>query len=51
MTSLWMKQGAVVGAIVYIFITYKTGLLQDVFGKDIFDKILRKLHLKKRVIK
>ena len=42
---------AVVGAIVYIFITYKTGLLQDVFGKDIFDKILRKLHLKKRVIK
>lgn len=37
------------GAFVYLGISYKTGLLYDVFGKDYVDKLLRKLHLKRRV--
>ncbi len=32
------------GAFVYLGISYKTGLLYEVFGKDYVDKILRKLH-------
>lgn len=36
------------GAFVYLGISYKTGLLYEVFGKDYVDKLLRKLHLKKR---
>lgn len=36
------------GAFVYFGISYKTGLLYEVFGKDYVDKLLRKLHLKKR---
>lgn len=37
------------GAFVYLGISYKTGLLYEVFGKDYVDKLLRKLHLKRRV--
>lgn len=37
------------GAFVYLGISYKTGLIYEVFGKDYVDKLLRKLHLKRRV--
>ncbi len=37
------------GAFVYLGISYKTGLLYEVFGRDYVDKLLRKLHLKRRV--
>ena len=38
----------IVSAIVYFVIGYKNGLLDNVFGKDYIDKILIKLHLKKK---
>ena len=38
---------ALLGAIVYGFISYKTGLLYDVLGNEYIDSILRKLRLKK----
>lgn len=37
------------GAFVYLGISYKTGLLYEVFGKDFVDNLLRKLHLKRRL--
>lgn len=37
------------GAFVYLGISYKTGLLYEVFGKDYVDNLLRKLHLKRRL--
>lgn len=37
------------GAFVYLSISYKTGLLYEVFGKDYVDNLLRKLHLKRRL--
>lgn len=42
---------ALIGAIIYLLLSYKAGLITNIFGKDIFDKIKGKLHLKKRVIK
>jgi hypothetical protein len=38
---------ALVGGVVYIFYTYKSGTLQHIFGQAFFDKILRKLRIKK----
>ncbi len=38
---------AFVGALVYGIISYKTGLLNDVFGEEYLNQILRKLKLKK----
>ncbi len=35
------------GAIVYLFVTYKNGALESVFGSELIDKVLLKLHLKK----
>lgn len=35
------------GAIIYLFICYKNGVLYEVFGKEFVDNILIKLHLKK----
>lgn len=37
----------IVGASVYGLVTYKMHLIQDVFGENFFDTILRKLHLKR----
>lgn len=37
---------SIVGAIIYIFITYKLGVIKDVFGKELINKIRSKLHLK-----
>lgn len=37
------------GTFVYLGISYKTGLLYEVFGKDYVDNLLRKLHLKRRL--
>lgn len=37
------------GAFIYLGISYKTGLLYEVFGKDYVDNLLRKLHLKRRL--
>ena len=34
------------GIIVYLFITYKNGALNTVFGEELVNKILRKIHLK-----
>lgn len=38
---------ALVGVIPFMLISYKNGLLFDVFGKDYIDRILRKIKLKK----
>lgn len=38
---------ALIGAIIYGFISYKNKLLYDVFGKDYVDNILNKLKIKK----
>lgn len=38
---------AIVGGITYFFISIKTNLLYDILGKDIIDKVLKKLKLKK----
>ena len=35
------------GMLVYLFITYKNGALYTVFGEDMVNNILKKLHLKK----
>ena len=37
----------IVGASVYGLVAYKMHLIQDVFGENFFDTILRKLHLKR----
>ena len=37
---------SIIGAIIYIFITYKLGVIKDVFGKELINKIRNKLHLK-----
>ncbi len=39
---------AVIGAAVYVFISIKTNLIYDIFGKDIINKVLVKLRIKKR---
>lgn len=38
---------AIIGGITYFFISIKTNLLYDILGKDIIDKVLKKLKLKK----
>ena len=38
---------ALVGGAVYVFYTYKTGTLQNIFGEEFFNKLLRKLRIKK----
>lgn len=40
----------VVGVLTYLLISYKTGLIDDVFGKNIINKIRNKISLKKRGI-
>ena len=35
------------GVVVYLFITYKNGALYDVFGEDMVNNIMKKIHLKK----
>ena len=37
----------IIGAITYILVSYKTGLMEKVFGKEFLDKILVKLHIRK----
>ena len=50
MSILLVVGYALVGAIIYVVITYKTKLIEDVFGKEIINKIKNKLKLG-RVIK
>lgn len=38
----------IIGALVYLGISYKTGLLNDVFGKEYITRILNKLHLRRK---
>ena len=38
---------AIIGGITYFSISIKTNLLYDILGKDIIDKVLKKLKLKK----
>ena len=35
------------GVIVYLLLVYKNGVLQNVFGEDFVDNVLKKLHIKK----
>lgn len=52
--NLYTRSGAmtvtvinsIIGAIIYIFITYKLNVIDEVFGRDFIDKIKRKLYLK-----
>ena len=37
----------IVGAIIYIVTSHKTGLIKDVFGEELVNKVLIKLHLRK----
>ena len=37
---------SIIGAIIYIFITYKLNVINKVFGKEFINKIKNKLHLK-----
>lgn len=38
----------IIGALVYLGISYKTGLLNDVFGKEYITRLLNKLHLRRK---
>ena len=38
----------IIGASVYLGISYKTGLLNDVFGKEYITRLLNKLHLRRK---
>ena len=38
---------AIIGIVVYGYLSIKNGILQDVFGNDFINKILNKLHMKK----
>ena len=52
--NLYTRSGAmtvtvinsIIGAIIYIIITYKLNVIDEVFGRDFIDKIKRKLYLK-----
>lgn len=52
--NLYTRSGAmtvtvinsIIGAIIYIFITYKLNVIYEVFGRDFIDKVKRKLHFK-----
>ena len=37
----------IIGIIIYALITYKNKALEEVFGSELINKVLRKLHLKK----
>ena len=37
---------SIIGAIIYIFITYKLNVINEVFGKEFINKIKNKVHLK-----
>ena len=37
----------IIGVIIYAIITYKNKALEEVFGSELINKVLRKLHLKK----
>ena len=41
---------AIVGMIIYLFLSYKSKLIYNIFGNGVLEKIKEKLHLKKRVI-
>ena len=41
--------GAIIGAPIYLFVSHKLGLIEELLGKDFIDRILIKLHLRKRV--
>ncbi len=53
--NLYTRSGAmittiinsIIGAIIYIFITYKLNVINEVFGKEFINKIKNKLHIKK----
>ena len=53
--DLYIRSGAmittiinsIIGAIIYIFITYKLNVINEVFGKEFINKIKNKLHIKK----
>ena len=47
MLILVLSLFGIVGASVYGLVAYKMHLIQDVFGENFFDTILRKLHLKR----
>ena len=38
---------SIIGAVIYIFITYKLNVINEVFGKEFINKIKNKLHIKK----
>ena len=38
---------ALIGGIIFVIISYINNLLYEIFGKDVIDKFLIKLHLKK----
>lgn len=42
---------AIIGALIYIGLSYKLGILDDVFGKEMLNKIIKKLTLGKLKIK
>ncbi len=42
---------AILGGITYLIISYKTGLLENVLGKDYIDNILTKLKIKNKDVK
>ena len=52
--NLYARSGAmtvtvinsIIGAIIYVFITYKLNVIDEVFGREFIDKIKRKLHFK-----
>ena len=53
--NLYTRSGAmittiinsIIGAVIYIFITYKLNVINEVFGKEFINKIKNKLHIKK----
>ena len=53
--NLYTRSGAmittiinsIIGAVIYIFITYKLNVINEIFGKEFINKIKNKLHIKK----
>lgn len=44
---IFMIMYAVIGCLIFVYVSYKNNLLQDVFGKELIDTCLKKLHIKK----
>ena len=40
---LYVAVNAIVGAIIYFFVSFKTGIIEKVFGKESVNRILKKL--------